>query len=640
MAKKPTYEELEQTVKRLEKEAVRREQAEEALRESQARYRQLWDDAPVAYHTLDARGIILHVNQTEAAMLGYTKKEMVGKSIFDFVLAEQRKEAKERFRLKLAGEAVPKDLDRIYVRKDGSRIYVSVDDVLEHDSAGKVVGVRTTMVDVSERKRTEVALRESEKRFRDVAYSMADWVWEVDENGVYTYCSERVEDILKYSPEEIIGKTPFELMPVDEAKKIREAFAKLVQRKESIKDLENWNISKTGEMVCLLTSGVPILDEHGHVKGYRGVDKDITKRKHAEEALWQSEKKYSTLVENSLTGIYIDQDDKIVFANHRFAEIYGYSREELMGLEPWRLVHPEDRPLTDQRRARRLKGDAVPSEYLARGMTRTGETIWVSRRNALIEYEGRPAILGNIVDISRQKHAEEELQRINEELKNFVHVVSHDLKTPIISIQGFSRRLLKGYQKKLGDKGRQYVLQIDSSARRMEVLVSDLLELSSIGRVVSTFEDIPSHEIVSHVTSGLQDRLKDKGIKLVVAQNLPTIHCDGERIYQVFENLIVNAIKFMGDTEDPKIQIGNEDTEAFHEFYVRDNGIGIDSKWHQKIFESFHQLKEIQDQEGTGLGLAIVDRIVNNHGGKVWVESEKGKGATFYFTLPKTSGPH
>jgi PAS domain S-box-containing protein len=639
MAKKPTYEELEQTVKQLEKEAVRRERAEEALRESQARYRQLWDDAPVAYHTLDVRGMILHVNQTEAAMLGYTKEEMVGKSIFDFVLPGQRKEAKERFRLKLAGEAVPKDLDRIYVRKDGSRIYVSVDDVLEHDSAGKVIGVRTTMVDVSERKRAEVALRESEKRFRDVAYSMADWVWEVDENGVYTYCSERVEDILRYSPEEIIGKTPFELMPPDEAKKIREAFAKLVEKKEPFKDLENWNISKTGEMVCLLTSGVPILDEHGSLKGYRGVDKDITKRKHAEEALWHSEKKYSTLVENSLTGIYIDQDDKIVFANHRFAEIYGYSREELMALEPWRLVHPEDRPLTDQRRARRLKGEPVPSEYLARGMTKSGETIWIARRNALIEYEGRPAILGNIVDISRQKHAEEELQKINEELKNFVHVVSHDLRTPIISIQGFSRRLLKGYHKKLGDKGRQYISRIESSARRMEVLVSDLLELSSIGRVVSTFKDVPSHEIVSHVTEGLQDRLEEKGIELVVAQNLPTIHCDGERIYQVFENLIVNAIKFMGDTEDSKIEIGSEDRETFHEFYVKDNGIGIDPKWHQKIFESFHRLKEIEDQEGTGLGLAIVDRIVNNHGGKVWVESEKGKGATFYFTLPKTSGP-
>jgi PAS domain S-box-containing protein len=611
--------------------------AEETIRESQARYKQLWDDAPVAYHTLDARGIILHVNQTEADVLGYTKEEMVGKPIFDFVLPEQRKDAKQRFRLKLAAEPIPKDVDRIYVRNDGSKMYVSVNDVLEYDSDGKVVGVRTTMVDVSERKRAEEALRESEERFRDIAYSMADWVWEVDKNGVYTYCSKRVEDILKYSPEEILGKTPFELMPQDEAKRIREVFSKLVQNKEPIKDLENWNISKDGEMVCLLTSGVPILDESGKAIGYRGVDKDITERKRAEEARRQSEKKYSTLVENSLTGIYIDQDEKIVFANNRFAEIYGYPIEELIGMETWTLVHPEDRPLTNRTRARRLKGESVPSEYLARGLTKAGETRWIARRNVLIEYQGRPAILGNIVDISRQKYAEEELRKTNEELKNFVDVVSHDLKTPIIAIQGFSARLRKTYQEKMGDKGRQYLSQIETSARRMEALVSDLLELSRIGRVVSTFSDVSSMEIVENVTAGLQDRLKDRGIKLAVAESLPTIHCDGERIYQVFENLIVNAIKFIGDSENPKIEIGYEDKGAFHQFDVRDNGVGIDPKWHRKVFEIFRRLKEIEDQEGTGLGLAIVYRIVSNHGGKVWVASEKGKGATFYFTLPKKS---
>ncbi len=609
--------------------------AEETIRESQARYKQLWDDAPVAYHTIDARGLILHVNQTEADMLGYTKAEMVGKPIFDFVLPEQRKDAEARFRRKLAAKPMPKDVDRIYLRKDGSKIYVSVDDVLEYDREGKVMGVRTTMVDVSERKRAEEALRESEERFRDIAYSMADWVWEVDKNGVYTYCSKRVEDILKYSPEEILGKTPFELMPQDEANRMREMFSRLVQNKEPIRDLENWNVTKNGEMVCLLTSGVPILDASGKTKGYRGVDKDITKRKRAEDALQQSEKKYSNLVKNSLTGIYIDQDEKIVFANNRFAEIYGYAMEQLIGMETWRLVHPEDRPLTSRTRARRLKGESVPSEYLARGMTKAGETIWIVRRNVLIEYEGRPAILGNIVDISQQKRAEEELRKTNEELKNFVNVVSHDLKTPIIAIQGFSARLRKTYQENMGDKARQYLSQIETSARRMEALVSDLLKLSRIGRVVSTFADISSMEIVENVTAGLQDRLKDRGIRLAVAESLPIIHCDGERIYQVFENLIVNAIKFIGDGENPKIEIGYEDKGAFHQFHVRDNGIGIDPKWHQKVFDIFHRLKEVEDQEGTGLGLAIVYRIVSNHGGKVWVASEKGQGATFYFTLPK-----
>ncbi len=365
------------------------------------------------------------------------------------------------------------------------------------------------------------------------------------------------------------------------------------------------------------------------------LEKEALEHKRVEEVLRESEEKYSKLVENSLTGIYIDQDEKIVFANNRLADIYRYPREELIGIESWRLVHPEDRSLTDKTRARRLKGEEAPPEYEARGLTKDGETIWIKRRNTSIEYKGRPAILGNAVDITEQKQAEEELRKINEELKNFVHVVSHDLKTPIISIQGFSSRLLKNYQEKLGEKGRVYLEHIKTSGRRMEVLVSDLLTLSKIGRVVSNLKDISSHEIVKNLTSDLQDRVKEKGIELVVAHNLPTISCDGERIYQVFQNLLVNAIKFMGDTESPQIEIGYADMGDFHQFSVRDNGIGIDPKYHRRIFEIFHRLKKIEDEEGTGIGLAIVYRIVTDHDGKVWVESEKGKGAIFYFTLPK-----
>jgi PAS domain S-box-containing protein len=367
------------------------------------------------------------------------------------------------------------------------------------------------------------------------------------------------------------------------------------------------------------------------------LNEQITGRKRTEEALRESKTKYTTLVENSLTGIYIDQDEKIVFANHRFAEIYRYPREKLVGIESWKIVHPEDRDLTSEIRARRLKGEEAPLEYEARGLTKDGETIWIKRRNTRMEYKGRPAVLGNIVDITEQKRAEEELRNMNEELKNFVHAVSHDLKNPIISVHGFSSRLLKKYQEKLGEEGQNYLDHIMASARQMELLVSDLLALSSIGRVVSPFKDVSSLEIVKNVTSGLQHRLKDSGIELVVADNLPTIYCDGARIFQVFENLLTNATKFMGGTKNPKIEIGYEDRGDFHQFYMRDNGIGIEPKYHLKIFETFHRLEEIEDEEGTGLGLAIVKRIVNNHGGSVWVDSKKGKGATFYFTLPKAS---
>jgi len=150
---------------------------------------------------------------------------------------------------------------------------------------------------------------------------------------------------------------------------------------------------------------------------------------------------------------------------------------------------------------------------------------------------------------------------------------------------------------------------------------------------------------VKNVRSDLRERLEESGADLLVPEDLPTISCDRERIYQVFQNLIVNAVKYSRESEPPEIEVGYEDEGESHRFYVKDNGIGIDPRDHKRIFEKFERLDETGDHEGTGLGLAIAQRIVESHGGRIWVESEKGNGATFYFTLPKqpqsrqSSGP-
>ena len=169
----------------------------------------------------------------------------------------------------------------------------------------------------------------------------------------------------------------------------------------------------------------------------------------------------------------------------------------------------------------------------------------------------------------------------------------------------------------------------------MERLVQDLLALSKADRPLSVFSEISSLGIVDSVVSQLHHKLESKDIELVVSHGLPTIRCHENSIYQVFENLVSNAIKFTGTVSHPRIEIGYRHQEDRHEFYVRDNGIGIDPKDHKKIFEMFHQLEELENTGGTGLGLNIVERIVTRHGGKVWVESEKGCGATFYFSLPR-----
>jgi len=344
---------------------------------------------------------------------------------------------------------------------------------------------------------------------------------------------------------------------------------------------------------------------------------------------------------SSVSGVTITYlDGRITYVNPAFLRIFGYrDKAEVLGKNAADLFATEEvkkfsdvQAIIDQTRgdseeleAHRKDGATFPVEVSSSNVTdHTGKIV------------GRMA---SFFDISERKRAQQELQKTNEELRNFVHIVSHDLKNPIISIKGFSSRLLKNHRKGLGEKALTYVEHINTSATRMELFVTDLLALSRIGRVVSMFRDISCAEIVDRVVSHLQDKLEGSDVEIIVRDNLPIICCDVERIYQVFENLISNAIKYTRDARSPKIDVGYEDKGGFHQFHVRDNGIGIDPKYHRKIFEMFYQLREIEDEEGTGLGLAIVERIVKHHGGKVWGDSEKGKGATFYFTLPKRYGP-
>lgn len=365
------------------------------------------------------------------------------------------------------------------------------------------------------------------------------------------------------------------------------------------------------------------------------LEKDLAKLKRDHEELWQNEKEYRTMVENSLTGIYVDQEGKIVFANDRFAEIFGYDKNELISMKSREFVHPDDRDLTDRRREKRIKGEEAPSEYDTRGLTKDGELIWIRRRNTNIEYRGGPAILGNIVDITEQKQVKEELGRVNEEIRDFTRAVAHDLKTPIIAIHGLSEKLINKYGTGLDEKAEKYLDHIMNSADRIYSLVNDLHALVKGGEITAEPEDVSSSDVIEEVVNDLHIKEKDENLDLVVDNNLPVIRCDKEMIYQVFKNLVENAVKYAGQNKNPRIEIGYEARPDFHQFHVSDNGMGIDPEDQKKIFKKFHRVHGGADEEGSGLGLMIVERIIRAHGGQVWVKSTRGQGSTFYFTLPE-----
>jgi PAS domain S-box-containing protein len=362
---------------------------------------------------------------------------------------------------------------------------------------------------------------------------------------------------------------------------------------------------------------------------------EIKERKRAEHALREGEERLQTILDHLQVGILIidAESRQVVDVNQVAAQMIGLTKHQIVGQLCHKLVCPEHQdgcPITDF--GQRLHAETAILQA-------DGKQVPILKTVFPVFLDGRKHLLESFLDITPQKEVEARLQDKNRELENFVHVVSHELKTPIIAVLGFSSRLAKHCRERLDEEAKRYLEQIQASGKRMEAFVSDLLSLARVGSVAFVFRDVSSSNIVRNVVARLEPRLKKARVKLKVANNLPTIHADEERISQVFENLLVNAIKFGGHAKKPEVEVGYKKEKDGHLFYVRDNGIGIDPANHGKIFEMFLRLGEIDDKEGTGIGLPIVESIVKNHGGEVRVESEKGRGATFYFTLPKSPRP-
>ncbi len=227
-----------------------------------------------------------------------------------------------------------------------------------------------------------------------------------------------------------------------------------------------------------------------------------------------------------------------------------------------------------------------------------------------------------------------EVKKINTELDDFTYIVSHDLKEPLRSIDAFTKFVVKDYNDKLDDEGKRYLERIMANASRIQELIEDLLELSRIERKKNPFEETDINAVIEEVRLRFEYIIKARGVVINVLNELPKVFCDRVRITEVFANLISNAIKFT-DSRVPHIEIGCSLSGDYFEFYVKDNGPGIEEKYFGRIFEIFQRLERKERYDGTGAGLTIVKKIIEMHDGRVWVESRLGEGSTFYFSLPR-----
>jgi len=618
-----------------------RKKAEIALRESEAKYRDLVESISDVIYSVDANGATTYISPVVESVLGYTPSELTGSSFADFMYQEDLKSATEGFMNTLSGNTQIGEF-RV-VTKSGEVRWVrsSNHPVFEED---RVIGVTGVITDITERKKAEEALQVSEKRFQDIALSSGDWIWEVDANGKYVFTSGRVKEILGYSPEELIGKTPFELMPEEEAKHIGQIFQKTVAKKKVIVDLENWNLTKNGELVCLLTRGVPMLDNTGSLIGYRGIDKDITERKKAEEALRESEEKMRVTFESIGDAVaVIDLEGHFVQVNEAAARMSGYTREELVGrnvLET--IIAKKDRDKIVLDMAQTLgEGDALG----VRSYT------LVDRDGREFESEFSTAVLrdssGNIInfvgvarDVTERKRAEEErerllheLERSNAELQQFAHVASHDLQEPLRMVASYTQLLEKRYKDKLDADAGEFIAYAVDGAKRMQNLIQGLLSYSRVGSRAKPLQPTECESVFEQALANLKLTIDESGAE-VTHDPLPRVMADETQLIQLFQNLLANAIKFR-DEKQPRIHVSAKEDTNECLFSVSDNGIGISPEYFDRIFVIFQRLHGREEYPGTGIGLSVCKRIVERHGGRIWVESQPGEGSTFCFTIPK-----
>lgn len=378
-----------------------------------------------------------------------------------------------------------------------------------------------------------------------------------------------------------------------------------------------------------------------HVEGQVVVLRDITERKRMEEGLRASEERYRTLVETVPDAIFsLSPDGRLTSLNPAFEKITGWSRAEWIGKSFHAILHPDDLARATDHLFNALSGKMSPI-FEARVLCKSGRYITGEFIGAPHIKDGKVIeVIGFAREITDRKKAEEalkekteELARSNRELEAFAYVASHDLQEPLRMVTNFVQLLAKRYKGKLDSNADDFINFAVDGAMRMWNLINDLLAYSRVGTRGHPFEPINCETILQEALDNLKVTMEESGA-VVTRRSLPTVTADSSQLGQLFQNLIGNAIKFRGN-ERPRIHVSANRNGNGWTFSVRDNGIGIAPEYTERIFIIFQRLHGRQQYPGTGIGLAICKKIVEAHGGRIWVESAPEKGATFYFTLPK-----
>ncbi len=618
------------------RDVTERRQAEQALRLSEARLVTAFRASPDAI--LISRmpsGELLEVNDSFCRLTGLSRSEALGHTILELGLWKDAAASKELME-RLEKQRRIRHLETYFYSSDGTYHPAMAEiEIVEIEGDSALLSV---VRDVTDLRRIET----SRRRLSRMLEAISDFVAIADLEGNLIYLNEGGRRMVGLALEADVSS--FHLADFHLPEEVQWL------RHNVLPEIEKLGIW-SGETVILRRDGrrVPALQVVTHHAGSDPEDEpflssiahDITERKRMEEALVASEERFAKAFHATPDAILLASMPlgSILEANQGFSRLTGYGRREVVGRSTSQLGIWQD-PESRREMMDRLSRAGTVKNFEVAIRTRDGDVRTCMLTGEVVELGVRPCLLLLLRDVTEKRLAEaernafvEELENKNAELERFTYTVSHDLKSPLVTIKGFLGLLRRDIDASAIKRAHRDIDRIQRAADTMGMLLDELLELSRVGRVVHPAEDVDLADLTREVVELLTGILAGRHVRLDISEDLPVVFGDRPRLREVMQNLLDNAIKFLGDgNPSPHIEVVCEQRGDDQVILVRDNGVGIDPRYHQKIFDLFDRLDPTI--EGTGIGLALVKRIVEFHQGRVWVESEgPGKGSAFCFTL-------
>jgi len=636
-----------------------RRKAETALHESESRLRSFIETTQDAITIIDEEGQVIEWNAGSERLSGISRAEALGRFIWDLnfllvpperrtetVYAELKESMKKALATGIPVFREPKVFEA--AKQDGTRFFSRHTIFPIKTARGYRFG--SVVQDITTEKLAEEALKKSEEQILLLLNSTAEAIYGLDMNGNCTFCNNACLRLLGYNhPEDLLGKN----MHVKIHSKYADGSHFPIEKCRIFQAFQKGEGTHVEDEVLWRADGTSFPAEYwsypqrekGRVIGAVVTFLDISDRKMAEAALRESEEKFRLVAESAPTAIIIQTQGKFAYVNPESARLFGVNApKDLLGRTIIDRFHPDFRQIVAERihQLNDLHEPVGGVEEIILKMDGTFVDVEVSA--VPVVYKGERGALVFLSDNTDRKRAEQEQEKLihdleqkNDELERFTYTVSHDLKSPLITIKGFAGLLEEDVLMSDPARLRTDARRVINAAEKMQDLLSDLLELARIGRVKSPSVRIPFGQIAGEAVELLESSLKERGARVEIDPDLPEVNADHTRIREVLVNLIENAIKYSGDRTDLIIRIGVDRSGEIPVFFVQDNGIGIDPRYLERVFNLFEKLDPAIP--GTGIGLPIVKRIIEMHGGKIWVESKGvGKGTTVMFTLPLKVG--